>query len=486
MKRLAVARLWHEGNSFSPVPTTLAQFRGREWVSGEAARAFYRGTNTEIGAAVAFAEANPDWEVVFLRCAAAPPGGPVIDGDFECIRNDILAGIDAGNWDAVYISLHGAMVTVERPQPESELVDAIRTRIGWEVPLAASFDLHANLGPDIVGSLDLAVGYKTYPHIDMAETGAKALRLLAETAMGRIQPSCVFVKIPAIFTSFNMRTTEGPMAEIVTLAQQWEGSPGILGVSVFGGFAYGDSPDAGPSVVVIGAEGAATSIAADAAMEIGEALFQRRKQFDVRLPSPAEGLRRALAAGPGLVAVVDPADNPLSGGIGDTPSLLRAVLDARPAGPVVFAFLWDPPLVARAHDAGTGAELAVRLGGRITEAFGPPVAAAARVLRLTDGKFRNSGPMETNLPVDLGRTAVLDVQGIQVIVTETCQSPNDPGYFALHGIDLAATRLLCVKAKNHFRAAFAPLCSAIIDIDAPGPASPDLSRYRFRHVTASG
>jgi microcystin degradation protein MlrC len=90
--------------------------------------------------------------------------------------------------------------------------------------------------------------------------------------------------------------------------------------------------------------------------------------------------------------------------------------------------------------------------------------------------------METHLPVALGRTAALDVQGIRAIVTETCQSPNDPGYFALHGIDLAATRLLCVKAKNHFRAAFGPLCSAIIDIDAPGPASPDLSRYQFQHL----
>jgi len=172
----------------------------------------------------------------------------------------------------------------------------------------------------------------------------------------------------------------------------------------------------------------------------------------------------------------------MSGGIGDTPGLLRALLEARPAVPAVFAFLWDPPLVARAHEAGAGAELAVRLGGRVTDAFGPPVDEIARVARLTDGNFRNSGPMETNLPVALGRTAVLDIRGIKAIVTETCQSPNDPGYFALHGIDLAATRLLCVKAKNHFRAAFGPLCSAIVEVDAPGPASPDLSRYHFRHL----
>ena len=483
MRRLAVARLWHEGNSFSPVPTTLAAFRGREWVSGDAARDFYQGTATEIGAAVAFADANPDWEVTFLRCAAAPPGGPLLDADFEAIRHEILQGLRSASWDAVYLSLHGALVTPDRPRPEYELLQAVRRQIG-AVPLAVSFDLHANLGADSVGLVDIAAGYKTYPHTDMAETGAKALRLLAAVAAGRVRPAGALVKAGAVLSSFNMRTTDGPMAEVAALARDWEARPGILDATVFGGFAYGDSPDAGAGAMVF-ADGDA-GLAARAAAELADALRQRRARFATRLPEAAEGLRRALAAPAGLVAIVDPSDNPLSGGIGDTPGLLRALLDARPSVPAVFAFFWDPPLVERAWGAGVGATLDVRLGGRITEAFGPPVEASARVLRLTDGRFRNSGPMEANLPVALGRTALLDVQGVQVIVTETCQSPNDAGYFALHGIDLAATRLLCVKAKNHFRAAFGGLCREIIDIDAPGPASPDLSRYRFRHVTVSG
>ncbi len=482
MKRLAVARLWHEGNSFSPVPTPLAAFRGREWVSGDAARDFYRGTATEIGGAVAFAEATPGWQVDFLLCTAAPPGGPVPDADFALLRDEILAGLDGGGWDAVYVSLHGAMVTAERPRPELELMTAVRARIG-KIPLAASFDLHANLGSDLLGCLDLAVGYKTYPHTDMAETGAKALRLLVDTAEGRVRPRCTLGKLPVILTSFNMRTTDGPMAELAALARGWADRPGILDVSVFGGFAYGDSPDAGPGVLVSSTDGEGTDeLRRHAVAELLAALRQRQDRFSVRLPTPEEGLAKALAAAPGLVAVIDPADNPLSGGIGDTPGLLRALLAARPAVPTVFAFLWDPPLVVRAHQARIGATLQARLGGRITDAFGPPVEVTARVLRLTDGRFRNAGPMEANLPVALGRTALLDVEGVQVIVTETCRSPNDAGYFALHGIDLPATRLLCVKAKNHFRAAFGDLCREIVEIDAPGPASPDLSQYRFRHA----
>jgi microcystin degradation protein MlrC len=172
----------------------------------------------------------------------------------------------------------------------------------------------------------------------------------------------------------------------------------------------------------------------------------------------------------------------MSGGIGDTPALLTALLARPPAEASVFAFLCDPELVARAHAAGPGATLAVALGGRLTPAFGPPVRASARVRRLTDGRFRNKGPMERGLAVDLGRTCVLDIGNVAVIVTETCQSPNDEAYFTLHGIDLAATRLLCVKAKNHFRAAFGPICRRIIDVDCPGPATADLASLPFKHL----
>lgn len=479
MPRIAIARLWHEGNSFTPVPTTLEAFQNREWCQGDEAPAFYRGTATEIGAAVEFVATHGDWDATFLRCAAAPPGGPVADADFDTVAGDILAGLERGPWDAVYLSLHGALVTGSRPQPERDLLRAVRRAIG-PAKLALSFDLHANLGGEVTALADIAVGYKTYPHTDMAETGAKALRLLADTVAGRIRPTGALVKPGVLLTSFNMRTTDGPMAEVAALARDWQARPGILDASVFGGFAYGDTPDAGAGALVH-ADGD-PELARRAAADIAAALAARRERFTVHLPGPAAGLEAALAAPAGLVAVLDPADNPMSGGIGDTPGLLRALLERRPRVPTVFAFLWDPDVVRQAHMAGIGGEFPARLGGRVTDAFGPPVAAEAHVLHLTDGRFRNQGPMEAGLPVSLGRTAVLEVQGVRVIVTESCQSPNDAAYFALHGVDLAATRLLCVKAKNHFRAAFAHLCAAIIDVDAPGPACADLSQLDFRHL----
>ena len=481
-KTLAVARLWHEGNSFSPAQTGAEEFRRREWVAPERARAHYAGTATEMGALFDFLDRNPDWEAELLLAAAAPPGGPVKDALFGGFRTSILEA-GKGRYDAVYLSLHGALVTESDPAPEAGLLRALRQAIGL-TPLAVSFDLHANLAPEIAQLADIALAYKTYPHVDMRETAAKALELLAATVEGRIRPRLALAKVPAILPSFHMRTEAGPMAEAEALARRLERERGLLDISPVGGFAYGDSPHAGASVLAM-ADGDA-ALAHAAAEEVAQFLWANRARFRAEAPAPADGIRKALAAPPGLVAVLDPSDNPMSGGIGDTPELFRALLAEAPQVPSVFAFFCDPPLVARARKAGPGAPLRAALGGRLTDLYGAPVPVEARVLRLTDGRFVNRGPMETGLPVELGATAVLGIgDWLQVIVTEGCQSPNDPAYFELHGIDLACVRLLCVKAKNHFRAAFGPLCGAIVEVDAAGPAGFDLRKFPFRHAPQS-
>lgn len=478
-RKLAIARLWYEANSFTPMHASLADFQTREWVSGGAARRFYAGTATEIGGVVAAEPDFPNWEFHYLHCTAAPPGGLVETAAVAEIARLILEGLLGQDWDAVYLSLHGATAAVDDPTPELHLLQKVRNIIGT-TPLGVSFDLHANLGAETVALIDATSGYHTYPHVDMHLAAQRTLRILIDKAEGRARPEIAIAKLPAILPSFNMRTAEGPMAEMQQLAEGWRKRPGIRDVTIYGGFAYGDSPFAGPSVVVV-ADG--DVLAQQAADTLAQELATRRDRFYVSLPDPAEGLRRALATeGTGPAIVLDPADNPLSGGIGDTPGLLRALLEtARPAR-TAFGFFWDPPLVAACHGLGEGATIEAKLGGRVTPAFGAPIPAQARIVKLTDGKFRNEGPYEHQLPMDVGRTVLLDVQGIRVIVTESCQTPNDPAYFRLHGIAPEQLDLLCVKAKNHFRAAFGGMARCLIDVDAPGPAAASLAHYRFRHA----
>jgi microcystin degradation protein MlrC len=476
--RLAVARLWHEGNSFSPQRTGLAEFQRREWSRGAGALTRYAGTATEMGALADFLAARPHWQAQLLRLAAAPPSGPVEPAVYRRISDDILAGLSSESFDAVYLSLHGSCIAEDEAEADLALVRRVRAAIG-DRPLAVTFDLHANLSPALAPLVDILVGYKTYPHIDMAETAAKALALLERALAGEIRPVVAIAKPGVLLFSHAMRTDKGPMAEIEAAAQALESRHGLLDATAFGGFTYGDAPGAGATATVT-ADGD-RALALRAAESLAQEIRQRRDRFRVSLPSAAAAVEQALTlAGP--VAVLEPGDNPLSGGGADTPGLFREILRRRPAGKVAFAFFFDPELVERCRAAGPGATLAVSLGGRLSDAFGPPVDAQARVLRLTDGRFVNDGPMERGLAVDLGPTAVLDVEGIEVVVTASTAPVNDPAWFRLHAIEPVSLRLFGVKAKNHFRAAFGQTFAHLIDCDTPGPSGLDLSALPFRFL----
>jgi len=453
------------------VLTLLADFRRREWRSGADATAFYKGTRTELGAAVDYFEGSKDLTPLYLRCAAAGPGGPVEEPDLRQIIGEIVDGVRRTDADALYLSLHGALIGSETLLADLALLKEARAALGAK-PFAVSFDLHANLDPAIARLIDIAVGYKTHPHTDMYETGWKTLALLHRTLRGEIRPAVAIAKAGAILPSFNMRTTDGPMAEIEALAAN-AATGKILDVTPFGGFAYGDSPAAGAAVSVTADGERAESLAKEMAQE----MYARRERFAVRLPSPAEALRR-LRYGQKPAALLEPSDNPLSGGIGDGTGLLRAVLEHGAGFRTVFAFFWDPELAARCEPR---KRMRVELGGRLSPAWGPAVPLEVEVERVTDGWFRNAGPMERGLDVNLGRTAVLLAGNLRVIVTTACLAPNDPQYFRVHGIDLARTDLVCAKAKNHFRAAFGAVFDPIVEVDTPGPAPADLATLPFRY-----
>lgn len=480
MPHLAVARFWFEGNSFTPTETTMEGFTAREWVRGAEAVARYHGSATELGGLAAFLDAHPAWTAEVILSASAQPGGPLAAGIVRAWTEEVTARLARGGYDAVYLSLHGAACAADDPAPDLGILRAVRAACAG-VPLGASFDIHANLSPETATLLDCASAYRTHPHVDMAETAGRVLAMLDGAVAGRIAPVVAIAKLPRVIHSFHMRSEAGPMAETWAEAAVAETGP-ILDASPFGGFAWGDTPFAGPAMLVTADRDrdAARATAERLLAALGERIAAGR--FRVALPTPEAALDAALAAPPGTAALLDPADNPLSGGIADTPAVLRILLARAPAVPTVFAFLHDPGTVAAARAAGVGARLTRPLAGRLTDGFGPPVTVTAEVERLTEGRFVNEGPMERGAPVDLGPTAVLRVGQVRIILTSRREAAIDPGFFALHGIDPGAMRLIVNKAKNHFRAAFAPRLSAIVECDCPGPAALDLGALPFRHV----
>jgi microcystin degradation protein MlrC len=274
------------------------------------------------------------------------------------------------------------------------------------------------------------------------------------------------------------------MAEIEAQAAGMIGG-GILETVPFGGFSYADTAAAGAAAMVFAdGDSAAAQAAAD---RLRDAIEQRRDSFFQTLPDAAQAIGEAvdaLARGAGPVAVVDAADNPLSGGIADTPELLRALIAASPALPALFVYFCAPALVEQATNAGVGGAIAGTLGGRLTGLFGEPVPFSGRVLALAPGRFAARPPLICGPTVDFGQLALLRLDGgqIHVVLASRAASPHDPGLIEALNLDLTDFPLVCIKAKNHFRAAYAGRFGTIIACDAPGPAALDIAGFAFRRA----
>lgn len=538
--RLYVARLWFEGNRFSPTTTGFTQFRQREWLRGDAALAAARGTATELAAVAALVDAgvdarvdprldprldarvgatrpagdsHPHFKQVFVgRCASASPGGPIEDAVFEAFVDETLADLCELQPQAIYLSLHGASITESLEAPELVLLERIRALMP-KVPIVASFDLHANLDARLTGLLDFATVYRTYPHVDMRETAERALERLGEILHhssprwhGRI------AKLGSLVPSFNMRSSVEPMASLQALARESETDPAVVDASILGGFPYADTPNADGAVMVWARTPEAAVNHATALLRsygarldgfkptlIGarDALLQADSWLGRAIPENDASGCTAIDERP--IAITDPADNPLSGGAADTPALLRELLRARtdplantpaiaalPDAAIVFAYFADRLAVDACHAAGIGARLRLTLGARTGPDFGQGIDVDARVVSLGDGRFINTGPMEHGARCEAGPCSVIDVAGIHIVLASSVCAANDPGFFIANGIDPCSAKLLCVKAKNHFRGAFETICASIIDTDCPGPASADLGALPFRHWLATG
>ncbi len=248
-RRVAVARLWFEGNRFAPTVTGPDAFARCEWRDGADAIGAARGTATELAAVADAIDVRPGWRVEALRCASAAPGGPIDEPLFALWLDEVIDGLRRVRPDGVYLSLHGAAITTARDAPELDALRAIRDTLGDEVPVVASFDLHANLDPAIAHLLDFATGYRTYPHVDMRETAARALAALAARLDGAPRAHGAIVPLRRLLPSFNMRTDDGPMHALQGLARAAERDGGVLDASLFGGFPYADTASTGASAM---------------------------------------------------------------------------------------------------------------------------------------------------------------------------------------------------------------------------------------------
>jgi microcystin degradation protein MlrC/ribosomal protein S18 acetylase RimI-like enzyme len=478
-KRIGIAFFYHESNTFSPVKTDMQAFYDEAYYKGQAILSAYRDTKTEVGGFIDVLE-QTGHIMVPLLCAAAIPSGKVTASAYDVIKTTLLQAVkEATAMDGLLLALHGAMVVEGVSDPEGELLAEIRAIVGIDFPISATLDMHANVSKRMLDQTPFFFGFKTYPHIDMFEQGVRAAHALLSYLDKNQSIYASFIKLPMMPPSVNMRTEEGPMAELVQAAIEAELDSNIISASVFGGFPYCDIKEAGASVIVVSSDKSKGDAVAQA---LAEKLWENRQRFVVELPSIQEAIAMSLKLRHDKpVALADIADNPLSGGTGDTTALLRELLE-QDVEHVLFGALFDEESLQACVEAGEGAKVMLRLGGKYSVEFGECVEVKAQVIKLSEGRFRNTGPMNTGLQIDTKGAAHIRVQKMDVLLTGRALSANDLELFRHIGLEPSQYKILALKVKNHFRAAFDPIVSEIIYMDGPGLATNQFKHLKYHSI----
>jgi len=483
--RVLIAQLMHETNTFSKLPTTLDDYRKRWLIEGEAMVARFKGTKNEVGGYID-SIAQYGWQPVWGAAANATPSGTLTQETWETIRDMIVgAARKAGKLDGICLSLHGAMVTASEDDAEGALLEALRGTVGPDVPIVATLDLHANATERMARNANALVSYRTYPHIDGYERAVQAAALCQEAMTGKKKPRCLLVQPAMLEGADHGRTTQpGQMRDLLAKADLFEKEPGINVVSIQAGFTWSDIPCTGPSVAV-SHEPSAEARAKAIARELIDDIWRRRDETiaNTAYRSITDGIAAARAGvgKKGPLVIADGTDNPGGGGYNDTTPVLQALLDAK-IDNVGFGTIYDPAAVQQAMKAGVGAEIDVALGGHTDESMGKPVKAKAVVKMLSDGIFKNDGPMNAGVETNMGPTAVLRIGGIDVVTISNRIQTIDLQVFLSQGIDPTANSVLVVKSVQHFRAAYGPIAREIVLVDSGGICSPDISRLKFRKL----
>ncbi|WP_439815995.1 M81 family metallopeptidase [Zavarzinia sp. CC-PAN008] len=479
-QKFVIAMMMHETNTFSPLPTPIDAFARLGTLSGPAAIREAEGTNTSLGGFIQVAR-KAGAEFVLPMAAGAHPSGLVTDAAFEEMTGAIVDAVAQG-CDAVLLALHGAMVTETHDDGEGELLNRIR-RVAPDVPIAVALDFHTQMTEAMARGATILTGYRTYPHVDMAETAVRAGRTMLRTLAGEVEPRIVWDSRPIMSSTLVHTPSREPMKSLMALAAAAEETGAVLNASVFGGFPQADIPHLGLSAVVV-CDGQTAEGRLLLARILDQA-WESREGFLFHAEPLSAQVARAKGLEGGPIILADHGDNTASGGTQDVMSVIEEALaqglEDACAGPIC-----DPQAVAAMIAAGVGAEVTLDLGGRVDMPAmgltGKPLRVTGRVRTITDGRFTVTGPMATGTTISMGRTAVLDTGSMQIVVSEQRSEPYDLGVFTHCGIDPRAKRYVLIKSRQHFRAGFEPIAKHIVMCDGDGCTASDLALFQYRNI----
>ncbi len=466
---ILVAGFQHETNTFAPTKASYESF-----VRGEDFPALARGdeifgllnVNIPISGFIRLVREHGH-SVMPVIWAGAGASAHVTTDAYERIAGEIVQAVKTSAFDAIYLDLHGAMVAEHLDDGEGELLARIRAIVGAQMKIVVSLDSHANVTTQMLALADGIVAYRSYPHIDMADTGRRAGELLLAIAANGRPLHREVRRLPFLIPVNSMSTMMQPARGVYDLLEELE-TTGVLSLSFAPGFPASDFAECGPVVWGYGFDPARI---AQAVETLFTRVAQPEAQWAVQFDEPEAAVRHAMrvaetASRPVILA--DTQDNPGVGGDSNTTGLLRTLLKLG-ARDAAIGLICDPAAAAAAHAAGVGAQIDVALGGCPQVEGDEPLQARCVVEALSDGRFVYGGPMMHGKEADLGPMARLRIDGVRIAVSSAKAQLLDRNMYRTVGIEPEKMKILVNKSSVHFRADFAAIAEEILVVRAPGP-----------------
>lgn len=470
--RLFTACFAHESSGFSPIPTSMENFR--EGLLHRPSRGEIVPIRlTAIECALTDKGTKRGHDVVESIGAAATPSGPTVKADYESIRDEILSDLKkAMPVDAIALFLHGAQLAQGYDDCEGDLLARLRAVVGPNVPIGVEIDLHGNITDAMMLNATLIIACKEYPHTDFLERADELLDILEATVAKKVRPVASSKKVPLLGI---FHTTRQPMRGLVDKISALEKQPKVLSISIAHGFPWADTPHAGSAIIVVTDND--KKLADKLTSELGAELFAMRKEIAAPLTTTEDALAEAAQVRDGLVIIADTADNAGGGASSDSTYFLRELIHHK-IDRAALGMIWDPVAVDFAFAAGVGQKLPMRIGGKISALSGDPVDGEATITALNE----NLSQIAFGYRQPLGKAAAINIGGVDVVLSASREQTHSPDCFSEMGIDLSSKRLVVLKSAQHFHARFSPLAKKIIYAVAPGTTSVDFKTFNYTRL----
>ena len=480
--RIGIGQLWQETNTFNPLPTTREDFEQFGVLRGQRIIEQLADTN-ELGGFIQSLRAWPEGlEIVGLVRLPAWPSGLATAATFDWMRDEMLAAIrSAGPLDALLLALHGSMAAAEHPDVEGDILAAVREIVGPELPVVVTLDLHANVTHRMAREADALVLFHTAPHVDVFETGQRGAAVLRRMLIDSAKPITAMQKIPCVLPAEKANTElgHGLSWELKQALQQCEATPGVLAAGLATVQPWLDVPEFGSAVIVVTDNDPA--LAQSLCAQVSNQLWQRRREYLPELVPVAEAVRRAHEVPAGLVVLGDGADATTSGSTGDNTAILAELLKYPWRAPALVPIV-SPEVVAQAEKIGVGHKITTTVGGIRDRRFSKPLEITGIVEWIFDARFVISGHLARNLSIDMGRSAVLRLGQVRLVVTSRSGPHFSPELFRTAGLDPFAAAVLVAKSPCGFRAAYSDHAARIMHVASPGCAPSDFWKYEYHHI----